>query len=185
MKPSLLVVDDFFENIEKVWSYATFQEFEEVELDGMVYKGVSPVIDSVLDIVVLKLGTIMQAIIDVKYAFLRLTTKDSPNPYWAHTDGPAAQYVGLIYLTEENCCEGGTVLLRHKDTKVRNDLVEEIWKRDSNDQSLWETVGYVEMRSNRAVIYPAGTLHAAWPAESFGSDEYDGRLTLTVFFDVR
>ena len=59
-----------------------------------------------------------------------------------------------------------------------------VWNEDHSKPDKWQIMDMCQMKPNRALIFEAGKMHRAEPIGGFGSDEKDGRLVLTCFFDV-
>jgi len=110
------------------------------------------------------------------------TTKD--NKSWIHRD--PTNFSVVVYLTPDPPVNGGTVLYRHRETKLER-VVEKSAEdvrlnNDGNDESLWEVVDRVGNKFNRAIIFQGGLSHKS--DFYFGDDISNGRLFQTFFFNV-
>jgi hypothetical protein len=101
----------------------------------------------------------------------------------------------MLYLNRETHCRGGTEIVRFRNEELgegggdmeygpTDEYGVEIWKEYTNDQYAWERVNICEMKPNRAFIFDSRLMHRAAPIGGFGSNAQDGRLVLTVFFDL-
>lgn len=123
----------------------------------------------------------------------RITLAGEPSRYLVHVDPNSLSWVGLIYLTLPEHCQGGTSFFRHKaldldraPTQEQLDgqgvaSVAELLRRDGGDAEKWEKLMTLPMRFNRLVLYRPWMWHSA--AEAFGRSLEDGRLVYLVFFE--
>jgi hypothetical protein len=108
----------------------------------------------------------------------------------------------LHYLARSSA--GGTAFFRHRATgfervtAARLPIYEKALQEDisraglpsaayiSGDTALFEQIGHVEARYNRAIIYPGNCLHCADipPDMVFSSDPAVGRLTVNTFLQA-
>ncbi|MEM6559224.1 MAG: DUF6445 family protein [Myxococcota bacterium] len=105
----------------------------------------------------------------------------------------------VVYLTAPEHCQGGTLFFRHAQTGVRRyfecppgwkgyDSASDFSKAISEAavatsiDNVWELVGAVPMRFNRAVLIEPFVFHAA--GSSFGNCISTGRLTQAFFLDL-
>jgi len=113
-----------------------------------------------------------------------------------HYDEPEDSYLVLIYLTPNLPADCGTSLWEHKRTGLTrapvradekrleatcDDLADEL-KRDTVRRSRWTEIDRVGYRFNRAVVFPAYSLHSA--TNHHGSTLRNGRLYQLVCIRV-
>ena len=110
--------------------------------------------------------------------FCRLTCASTDTaPHQAHNDEIMGAYTFLLYWQDG---PGGTALVRHKSG---DDIAH--WERDTNVYDAWEEYDRVDMARNRAVLFDSKLMHRAEPVRGFGADASDGRIVLTIFFDIQ
>lgn len=109
----------------------------------------------------------------------------------------ACDWTGIVYLTRDCDCRGGTTLFYHKRTGLKgrpNDddlsrlgysdmgaFEENVLKADGANSEAWDADLQVEMRFNRMVLFRGGHLFHA-PDEYFGTSIDNGRLVQLFFF---
>lgn len=125
----------------------------------------------------------------------RLSVATDPVEADVHVD--PSHWTGVLYLSLEEHCQGGTDFFVHKRTgldriprtlaelervgygsfdEFQRDLVE----RDGPDRSAWEMTSRVTMRFNRLVLLQPQYWHTS--GRGFGSSPEDGRLVYLMFF---
>lgn len=185
-----ITADGFFKNGKAVRDYAIAQEYRDTEgPDGALYPGIcAEVPGPVLAEAFLNLESLLGRQPEFRLSFFRLSLGNIVPPHWAHTDAALTKYLLLVYLTAPAQCKGGTAILQHESGMKTNPVTEEqvqLWRRDTNDQSKWKLRDVTGMAFNRGVVYRTDVFHAALPKEGFGTNPADGRLVLTIFFDVK
>jgi len=127
---------------------------------------------------------------------LTLADDEGERGYYVHIDGDA-RWSGILYLTPDEYCRGGTEFYRHReyqtdrayttDAEARtkgwrscSEFAVETIRRDGNDLSKWEHLMTVPMRFNRMVLFRPWFWHTA--GESFGDCAENGRLVQLFFF---
>lgn len=105
---------------------------------------------------------------------------------------------GIIYLTLDEHCQGGTHLFSHKETgwdtapvwpgmaeaagyKNSDEALQTILKDDGNDRSKWIETMMVPMKFNRLILFRGYIWHDA--GVSFGSNIEDCRVIIPIFFE--
>ncbi|MEM7330204.1 MAG: DUF6445 family protein [Pseudomonadota bacterium] len=105
---------------------------------------------------------------------------------------------GIIYLTLDEHCQGGTHIFTHKATgwdtapvwpgmaeaagyANADEALQTILETDNNDRSKWEETMMVPMKFNRLVLFRGYIWHDA--GVSFGTSPENGRLILPIFFE--
>ena len=189
MIPHLLVVDQFFSRPEKVRAFAELLQYGPAkDHEGVEYPNVSlNVPDSVKNEVSLNLNTILGQPITINKIGFRLNLLNDPQPYWAHNDVPMGQFNLIVTLTNDEYCQGGTVVLKH-ETGMNIALTEKemaLVRQDTNDESKWTVISASSAAFNRAVIVPSYLFHARMPKAGFGRSIVDGRLVLLAFFSYK
>jgi len=180
MLTDIVVIDDVFDDPEYIIHKARGMEYydkfnhPDVLREGVYtnYSGVRTELLHILDVNLYKqcneiiLNKIINnsfnygnASVDYNFSnrlcFHYLTKYNVFNDSWFHSDN--ALCAGIVYLKKNPPKNSGTIL-KKKDEEI-----------------------IVENKYNRLVLYNAGITHS--PEGSFGGSVYDGRLTLTMFFD--
>lgn len=180
MIPHSIVIDGFLPDFDDWRAWADSQRYESVvnPADGVEYPGICK--DVPTWGASQRLAAIFGQPVNIKTAFMRLSTMGVQAPHQAHHDALMGQYSLMLYLNRAEHCRGGTSLVRH----VSGDDVTH-WESDHNKPDMWRVYSLCEMRPNRAFIFRADLMHRAEPIGGFGSDASDGRLVYTAFFDVQ
>ena len=147
--------------------------------DGVEYPDVTADVDpSLLHYCHKRCERVTKKILKPRTVFHRLTCDGtSTAPHQAHNDEIMGDYTFLLYWQDG---PGGTALVRHKSG---DDIAH--WAEDTNDYDAWEEYDRVDMARNRAVLFDAKLMHRAEPVAGFGKDSSDGRIVLTIFFDIQ
>jgi hypothetical protein len=197
MPTSLLIVDDFIESARELREAAlrlTYPDLqgafpgrnsvERITLDGLVPR-VSQLVGEPL-----KLVSPLQS-----HAKCRITLAADKGLAKVHID--PAYWSGILYLSRDEDCRGGTEFFRHLPTRTdrapfnerelaamgyssMEHMHREIIERDSVDDSKWERTMQVPMRFNRLLLLRPWLWHTAGPA--FGDSLQNGRLVYLMFF---
>lgn len=132
---------------------------------------------------------------DYSHQCCRLALASDDHEARIHID--ESDWTGVLYLTLDEHCQGGTEFYRHLPTmtdrvpmtldKVQElgfadyaSLQQQILDEDALDRSKWELSMRVPMRFNRLVLLQPQYWHTA--GLSFGGGPEDGRLTYLMFF---
>lgn len=108
-----------------------------------------------------------------------------------------SHWSGILYLSRDQDCCGGTEIYRHRRTgldrwpvtpgelaeagfSTLDELRRDVLERDSNDPEQWELTMQVPMRFNRLLLMRPWFWHAASPG--FGDCLVNGRLVYLMFF---
>jgi len=191
MGVSLIIVDDFYNNVDDVREFALQQDFK---VDGNYpgHRTVSFINESIKtaisNIVSPYAGNITWWGDNYTGAYQYTTQHDRS---WIHAD-QTTMWAGVCYLTPNAPYSSGTGLFRHKTSGLRaavknpdgsydQDILSAIYK-DSRDMTKWELMDVVGNVYNRLVIYRGDLFHMS--LDYFGSDRYDGRLFQTFFFNT-
>lgn len=183
-----VVIDDFLDDFEAVRGHLVRAKYEGVTnpADGVFYPDITVDIpDEVWAEIVYKLSKITESGIVVRQMFARLSKKGTEAPHQAHHDGLMGSFTALLYISKH--CEGGTELVRHKETGYQcgsdpKDVA--VWEKDHSKPEKWETIEMVDMKPNRLMLIDSNQMHRAQPLGGFGDNSENGRLVLTCFFDA-
>ncbi|WP_051504067.1 DUF6445 family protein [Sphingomonas jaspsi] len=132
---------------------------------------------------------------DYSHQCCRLALASDGAPARIHID--ESDWTGVLYLTLDEDCQGGTEFYRHRPTMTDRvpmtvegvqalgfpdyeTLQHQILDIDALDRSKWELSMRVPMRFNRLVLLQAQYWHTAGP--SFGDCPENGRLVYLMFF---
>ena len=113
--------------------------------------------------------------------------RETRKKVWIHYD--RWQRVGVLYLVPNDQARGGTGFYRHRATGLSSvhqaDALDirSLVMADSTKDECWQSIGEVDMRFNRMVIFKPQIFHQA--LEYFGSSVEDGRLYCVVAFDIK
>ena len=198
MYQSLIVVDDFYPEPERVRAAALSADYPEVEGPltfpgrNSAQKFLPPGMDEVISRIV---GEKVVGSADPRpsHGKFRITLAGEPSRYMVHVDPNVLSWVGVVYLNLPEQCRGGTRFFRH--TGLNSDRtplseaelhayglesVAEVLKQDGNDPDKWEHIMTVPMRFNRLIMYRPWMWHSA--GEAFGESLETGRLIQLVGF---
>lgn len=192
------VVDNFLEDPDTYRAKALVSEFYTIKgPDGGVYRNISmrPTTEH-KEIIERALGKK----IEQDYTFLRHAKYGTPLNHLIHADSGLSAYACVLYLNpNDQIPEGsGTAFYEHKTLKMERvhdaaeikakgkspkrawDILESSW----GNVDAWRETGRVEMRYNRAVIFPTVWFHSRLPLDAFGNTIEDCRLIFVSFFNV-
>lgn len=199
MPTSLIIVDDFLENALALRNAAlrlTYppqdgafpgrNSLERLQIGGLAEK--------VSDLVREPLKAISPP---QSHAKCRISLAQDQGRAKVHIDR-GAHWSGILYLSRDEDCRGGTEFVRHRRTGTDRapinqaelaamgyssypEVHREIIEKDSNDDSKWELLMQVPMHFNRLVLLRPWQWHTAGPA--FGDSLENGRLVYLMFFE--
>ena len=109
-----------------------------------------------------------------------------------------AHWSGIVFLTPDEHCQGGTHFFKHKRTgwdtapvwpgmaekagySSSDEALKSILEADGGDRSKWEETMMLPMKYNRLILFRGYLWHDA--GASFGTSPEDGRLIIPVFFE--
>jgi len=180
--PSFVVVDNFYNNPDKVRDFALKQEFK---AHPDYHKGKRT--DSVYSFPGLKQR--FETILDCK---IINWTHYGVNCCFQYCVGgeqivyhfDTQQYAGIIFLTPDAPPESGTTFYRSKFTKNMKvtDDYNTVFRTGVLDPTIFDVVDVVGNRYNRLVLFDAQMIHAA--SAYFGNNLLNGRLFQLFFFDI-
>ena len=132
---------------------------------------------------------------DFSHGSCRLALAKDNKPGRIHID--QSHWSGILYLTRDEDCRGGTEFFRHRRTGTDRvpmdvgslkrigyssyeDMQKDILDTDALDRSKWEHTMTVPMRFNRLILLQPHYWHTSGP--SFGDSVENGRLVYLMFF---
>ncbi len=198
MYRSLLIVDDFFVEPQRLRTDALALDYPEVtgvrtfpgrtSSRALAPQGFDQVASSLLgERVVAHDGP------GAFHLHCRVTLAGEEGRYHVHVDPSGLAWVGVIYLSLPEHCRGGTAFYRHRGlgldrTPHRPEALQglgvtsiaELLRRDGPDAAAWEELMTVPMRYNRAIFYRPWLWHSAGPA--FGDRPENARLIQLMAF---
>ena len=179
MKTNLIVVDEFYNNVDDVRKFALSQQFD---VTGN-YPGVRTqnfINDSTKQTIQNLVSESVSDWLDGPEGYsgaFQLTTSEHKS--WVHNDS-YNNWAGVLYLTPDAPVSGGTGFFRSKIdgslTSTSHDLGDGVYQ----NMSLWEKVGEVGNVYNRLILFRADQWHTS--LDYFGDDLHNGRLTQVFFF---
>lgn len=190
MKLYSLVLDNFLARPREARDQLLKLPFKEVvsEFDGVAYPDICRDLPQILCEEFQAKIAILIGSIDPVIIFARLSTLGNNAPHQAHTDARMGQFTAIIYMNLPHQCLGGTSILEHKEgmvTQPTTDQGIQLLDRDCNISQKWNIVGGSQMKFNRMFLVASELFHRSEPIGGFGKDLNDGRLVLTMFFNMR
>lgn len=196
MRTSIIVIDDFLNNAEALREAA-------LRLTYPPQQGMFPGRNSVEAIPIDGLERevsrrLCEAVVALPppqaHAKCRLTMADDRGKAKVHVD--AAHWSGILYLSRDEHCRGGTEFFRHLPTGTDHapysetaatskgypsakEMTRQVLE-DGLDDSKWELTMRVPMRFNRLVLFRPWLWHTA--GENFGDRPENARLVYLMFF---
>lgn len=181
-----VTIDGFLSDFDAVRAFADQAEYEDLPAsDGVTYPGICVELpDWLLDEVLRFMFGWLGRKPEKPLIFMRASPEGVMAPHQAHSDERMGRWSLMVYLNRAEHCQGGTALVRHRDTGMAESdpSLADVWARDTNDPAAWEVTYMAEMAPNRAFVFPAPMMHRAEPVGGFGSTREDMRLVLTGFF---
>ena len=132
------------------------------------------------------------------HCYPRLALEGDARGSSVHVD--FCHWSGIIFLTPDEHCQGGTHFFKHKATgwetapvwpgmaeqagyENADTALQTILKSDGNDRSKWEETFMIPMKFNRLILFRGYIWHDA--GVSFGTSPENGRLILPIFFETQ
>ena len=198
MHPTLLIVDDFFDNAMDLREAAlrlTYPEGRPTPYPGrnslqrINITGLEAQVSRLLN------EPLVPMTPPESHAMCRLTLTHDNGPSRVHID--PSHWSGILYLSRNEDSQGGTDFFRHIRTDTHQapiekdelaahgypsvqEMTEDIIQKDGLDDSKWERTMRVPMRFNRLVLLRPWLWHTAGPG--FGDRPENGRLIYLMFF---
>lgn len=192
MRINLIVVDDFYDDPEKIRELALRGDYVKPDwrpaiLQAQEYippqKGMPPILRRIG-----KLAGVEKPVPVGESGFFRLVTarnfKDQlDTERLIHTDN--YDWIGFVCLSLPKTCKGSVSLYRYKKTgvsvlKSQSDWTPEV-SRDTAKFEKWDQVMHVDYKYNRLVIFNPLQYHAA--TAGWGKDKRDGKLIQMFLFN--
>lgn len=183
MKISLIITDDFYQDVDNVRAYALSQPFEvKGNYPGRRTKPWLPedLKKSIQYIVQSAAGQVTDWHENSGYtgSFQICTSADRT---WIHADS-FNTWAAVCYLTPDAPISAGTALYRYKETKEYTRADNAAPHLDGYDCTKWEQTDYVANKYNRIVLYRGNMYHAS--LDYFGNSLENARLFQTFFFST-
>ena len=180
IRPSIIIVDDFYANPDEIRKMALQEEFN--------VKGNYPG-NRTKSFATEELKNRFEMIIGKKITYwisnyngaYQYTTQNDKS--WIHRD--KTDYSAIIYLSPNPPANSGTILYKHKNLgkqKSSNDAEEYLMNNDGNNDDLWEQTDIIGNKYNRCILFDGKCSHKS--NIYFGNDKFDGRLFQTFFFNT-
>jgi hypothetical protein len=196
VKGSLIIVDNFYNNVNEVRSFILTQEFAvkgnypgqrtmsyaTEDLKNIIQKYVDPFAGKITEFPIPKKDQSDAAAI-YNGSFQYTVARDRS---WIHTD-KWNNWAGIIFLTPEAPLSAGTAFYRfmdgsrsQEDTNFLNN--QDIIDRFTQDLTKWELVDRVGNIFNRLILFDAHNYHMS--LDYFGDSKENGRLFQVFFFST-
>lgn len=196
--PKVVVIDDFCEYADELvesvhkagfgtWLPTKGQVGSSI-YEGMAFWGIHSVaVRSIIE----HLGQVVVP----NTMFFRSTNEGMEKAY-IHSDRETGAHTCVLYLSHHEE-PYGTAFFRHKPTgltempsfaEMQDMGIMDQMAKDmvSRNPEVWEQIGQVEGKYNRAVIFEAPLFHSRFPLEGIGSTEEEGRLVwVSHFYKMR
>jgi hypothetical protein len=180
-KPSLIVIDNFYDNPIAIRELALRSSFDQT--GNYPGKRTLPIYCNAA------LGNNLAEFIGEKIKVFggndngafQITTGD--NTSWIHAD-EGVMWAGVVYLTPDAPQNTGTVFYKHKTSGSRTSK-EGVQNKDANgnNQELWEITDRVANIFNRLILYRGHLWHKS--DNYFGDCLENGRLFQVFFFETK
>lgn len=186
--PTLIVIDDFFNDPDSVRDFAMTRDFVPRGQHGAVghrtlvhhhFDGVREHFEKVLGSKILDGKDIGGWDYQPNGTFQHCMAED---PFVIHADDQ--QWAAMVYLTPDAPPECGTSMYRHKESGMDAVRKKEwhIFKENFYDATPFELIDKIGNKYNRCVIMDAKLIHAA--SQYFGDNINNDRLFQIYFFDT-
>jgi len=182
-KPTVVVIDNFYNDPDAVREYAMSCDFYETEyhkgqrtLTRTIFEGTKAHFEQVLGKKITKRDYGTNGVFQYCTAI---------NPLVIHTD--RQNYAAMIFLSPDAPPSCGTTFYRHCESKIRKyceteNIEIDIFKNNFYDKTPFEKMDVVGNVYNRLRIFDSHNIHAA--SEYFGDTMENSRLFQIFFFDV-
>jgi len=196
VKQNLIVIDNFYDDPDKIREYALSLNYQPPENHGAVgYRcesgrniedGTKELFEKLLHTTIPNGNNLGEWNYSTNGCFQWCNAKV---PIVYHAD--SQQYAAIIYLTPDAPPNCGTSFFRHKKYKICNSEIfskSDWYQSDLNykephlDKTPWEAVDNIGNVYNRLVIFDAQYIHAV--TEYFGQDINNSRLFQLFFFNI-
>ena len=185
------VVDSFFDDFTSVQNAVFNGDFSEKvnPVDGVTYPNICMLPEWIQKEIIDNLVAMGIGEIEQKMAFARRSPKGVNVPHIVHTDKAMGGIAVMVYVNDEQYCNGGTSFVAHKETGLDatptrpDDFA--TWREDHNNEERWITRCSIPMRPNRALIFNADLMHRADPVGGFGTVGRNVRTVITGFYNYK
>ena len=190
MRTNLIIVDDFYNNVDEVRKFALSQNFHATGNYPGVRTGClinDSTRENIQKIVEPHGGKITDWLESDEYTgAFQMTT--SVERSWVHSDNVNKSYIfdsctywgGVLYLTPDAPLEAGTSFYRSKlNNSIYNHDNDEL-NQYSQDMTKWDVATEVKNIYNRLILFRGDQWHSS--TTYFGQDHETGRLTQVFFF---
>ena len=200
-KPFLLVIDNFYSNPLKVYSWAQKLNYHLISTatgyrSKEVYheKNIKKRLERLLNIKISDWGTAENSENGIFFlAFSEGKRKETP---CIHTDPSLNDITVVIYLTPGLPDDCGTSFWRHKSTqlaveptiadarKLKRSLtdIRQTLEMDAENRKKWELLDNISYKFNRMIAFPSGVFHSG--NRHFGNEMNNGRIIQTFRLGV-
>ena len=187
--PTVVVVDNFYNQPDAVREYALTREYVERGYHGAVghrtlepkhFSGVREKLESILMKKACEGKELGGWDYQTNGVFQHCMAED---PFVIHADDQ--QWAAMVYLTPDAPVECGTTLYRHKETgqdKVESKKDWNVFGGNFYDPTPFEVVDVIGNKYNRMILFDAKHIHAA--SQYFGDSIENDRLFQLYFFDT-
>ena len=201
MFQTMIMIDDFYEDPLKLREVALGTTYPEPD-PGAYYPGknsknfvLPPNTNEMFSFILREKVAGMR---DQAHGHFRYSLASSQRPAEVHID-PGASWAGVISLTLDKDCQGGTEFFPHKrfgthgapltdqeakkiyGIKTRREVVRQIIYDDGHHLDRWDHVMTLPMRFNRCVLFRPWLWHTS--GVDFGDTMENGRLVQLLFFE--
>ena len=186
MNPIIDIRDGVFRDIDAARDSVLAQQFGDITnpLDGVVYPGICPVPDPVAHEMMGAIEFLMGRDIVLRTAFCRATYGSMVATNKIHSDLIMGTYAAHVYLSPEWPDGAGTSFFANKALGMRHRPGVPPESVRPNHPEDWEKYCSVQAKLNRLLIHRGDAWHLAEPVGGWGSSPADGRLVITMFFEV-
>ena len=200
MLQTMIVTDDFYAEPEKVRQVALDMTYPKPE-GNVYYPGrnsrefmLPPDTDEMFSFILREKVTGAKG---MAHGHFRSSLASSRRPAEIHID-PGVTWAGIVYLTLDEHCQGGTEFFRHKrygtdrapltdeeaqqiyGMETRGEVVRKLIYDDGHHLDRWERLMTLPMKFNRCALFRPWSWHTS--GLDFGESIETGRLVQLLFF---
>ena len=180
MRTNLLVIDNFYNNVDGVREFALSQEFNVVgNYPGKRTKPFNN--QSTKDLIYPHGGKIIDWLEGEDQYTGSFQISYATDRSWIHTDNHN-NWAGVLYLTPNAPISGGTGFYRSKINESVYGKNDDTISDYTQDKTQWDMISEVHNIYNRLVLFRADQWHTSM--EYFGKDNETGRLIQVFFFST-
>ena len=189
MKSNLVIVDNFYQDPDRIRALALSQPFDVTgNYPGKRTKSFASddVKEAIQHLIIPHGGQITYWPDGYNGAFQFTTANDRS---WIHADN-GTMWAAVCYLTPDAPISAGTGLFKHKETGVTEwnpdlgiDYNDYLPNKETQDYTKWEMVDRIGNKYNRLILYRGNQYHVS--LDYFGNNKQNGRLFQTFFFNTQ